>query len=188
MRTVRHPAAHAITLTLGGIGTARIRRIALAVAQRFGATPVCNPRLTLQVVYTPCDSETITASLASLDFHIPPIRLFVVDVEAQRLPDDPSHLRIHCTTGPSASLLALRRQMTSVLREHGLEVLPDEDEAWVPRIPVLSGRFPRVDVAGLVAEVREATMSCAFSVRSLDVSRQTKDGRRVLERCWRLLR
>src|SRR5439155_2570679 len=156
--------------------------------QRFGATPVCNPRLTLQVVYTPCDSHTIAAALAALDLHIPPIRLFVVDIAALHSPGDPSHLRLTCATGPSASLLDLRRQMTSALREHGLEVLPAADEEWVPRIPVLSGRFPQVDVSGLVAELREATLNCAFSARSLDVSRQTRDGRRVLERCWRLLR
>src|SRR5438270_5691609 len=113
MRMVRHPAAHAITLTLGGIGTARVRRIALAVAQRFGATPVCNPRLTLQVVYTPCDSHTIAAALAALDLRIPPIRLFVVDIAALHSPGDPSHLRLTCATGPSAPLLDLRRSRRS---------------------------------------------------------------------------
>jgi hypothetical protein len=188
MRTARHPAAHAITLTLGGIGTARVRRIALAVAQRFGATPVCNPRLTLQVVHPPCDSAAIADALASLDLRIPTLRLFVADIEAQRSSDDPSHLRLLCVTGQASSLLALRRQTTSALRERGLGVVAVGDDGWIPRIPVLSGRFSQVDVAALVAELREATLNCAFSVRSLDVSRQTKDGRRVLERCWRLLR
>lgn len=188
MRSPGYAESRAISLSLGGVGSARARRIALALADRLGATPASWPRLTLQVVATPCDAATIASALASLNVRLPSLRVVVDDIAAFPSPVDHDRLSLHCIAACSPALLSLRQELGRALRARGLVVRSDADDEWVPRIPLLSGHFPPSDMPGLLAELREATSSCAFSARSIELSRKSRDGRRVLESRWKLVR